>query len=216
MSLPELEWQIIYGRIAWIIVLAALALGAWPRSKRITHRSIVLLMLGVVSLTVLPNEASLAYWLGLAVLSPSGLLLGLCLLKLHAAWKGDPSHLLLPVGLTIPIVLAGTVLYLDAIGLLSLGVYSLGFGPIGAPLLALLFAGACAVAAIRGLAQPLALTLLFATMLFTLLRLPTGNLWDALLDPMLWGWSVISLFRRSWRKWKPHGEDGRNSGTQKA
>jgi hypothetical protein len=32
------------------------------------------------------------------------------------------------------------------------------------------------------------------------LRLPTGNLWDALLDPMLWIWAVLSLAIEAWRK----------------
>jgi hypothetical protein len=29
-------------------------------------------------------------------------------------------------------------------------------------------------------------------LLFALLRLPTGNLWDALLDPLRWAWAVAS------------------------
>jgi hypothetical protein len=29
-------------------------------------------------------------------------------------------------------------------------------------------------------------------LLFSLARLPTGNLWDALLDPLLWLWAMAS------------------------
>jgi hypothetical protein len=32
-----------------------------------------------------------------------------------------------------------------------------------------------------------------ALLLFSIARLPSGNLWDALLDPLLWGWSLVSL-----------------------
>lgn len=34
---------------------------------------------------------------------------------------------------------------------------------------------------------------LAAVLLFSLARLPTGNLWDALLDPLLWGWALATL-----------------------
>jgi hypothetical protein len=213
MTLPELEWQIIYGRIAWIVVFAALAVKAWSRSRPISHRTIGFLLIGAVSLNVLPNEASLAYWLGLAFLWPSGLLVGLCLIKLHLAWKGEAKQRVLPARLAIIIVLAGTVLYLDAIGLLSLGIYYLGFGPVGAPLLALSLAVACSVAAIFfRQARSLALAVLLATMMFTLLRLPTGSLWDALLDPMLYGWAVISLFNRYRRRRQHRGDEHSDQG----
>jgi hypothetical protein len=52
---------------------------------------------------------------------------------------------------------------------------------------------ACVAAiATRG-ARPATLALFIALSLFTLLRLPSGNLWDAMLDPLLWGWSLVAL-----------------------
>ncbi len=37
---------------------------------------------------------------------------------------------------------------------------------------------------------------------FVLWRLPTGNLWDALLDPLLWLWLNAWLMRRVWRRFR--------------
>ena len=201
MNLPELDWQIIYGRIAWAIVLAALAIALWPRAWRLSRNTIIILSLGEAVLKALPNEASLAYWLGMAFQWPSGVLVGLCMVKLHSAWQGNSEIAAMPSSLAALIALAGVALYLDAIGWISQGFYYWGFGPNGAPLLTLLLAFACSAAAVRGYARPQALALLVALVLFAVMRLPTGNLWDALLDPILWGWAVISLGSLCWRWW---------------
>lgn len=199
MNLPALEWQIIYGRAAWVIVLAALAIAVWPRSRQLSRSTIVLLFIGAVALNAFPNEASLSYWLGLAFKWPSGLLVGLCLAKLYFAWNGASDQAAMPVSLAAPLAITGLALYLDTMGLLSQGFYYVGFGPIGAPLLALFFAVACCIAVALGHIRPPVLALLLALTIFALLRLPTGNLWDALLDPILWVWAVVSLGRQCWR-----------------
>lgn len=199
MSLPELEWQIIYGRLAWAVVLAALTTTLWPRSWRLSRSTVALLLVGTAALQALPDEASLAYWLGLAFQWPSGVLVGLCLVRLYSAWQGRPENVAMTPGLAALIALAGGALYLDAIGWISQGFYYWGFGPNGAPLLALFLAVACSVAALRGHARPQALALLVAVVIFAVLRLPTGNIWDALLDPLLWGWALVPSARGCWR-----------------
>lgn len=193
MSLPELEWQILYGRFAWAMVLAALLAAAWPRAKRMPAAAIAFLPVGAVLLAMLPGEASYAYWMGLALQWPSGLLVGLSLGRLYLSWKGSREQAVMPPWLAILVALAGTVLYLDAVGLVALGVYYVGFGPVGAPVAALVLMLACATAAVLGYSRRTALALLLATAIFTVLRLPTGNLWDALLDPVLWAWSLVSV-----------------------
>ena len=198
MSLPELEWQIIYGRLGWAVVLAALATALWPRIWQLSRRTVALVLICAVGLQALPGEASLTYWLGLAFQWPSGLLVGLCLVRLHSAWLGTPATAAMTPALAMPIVLAGGVLYLDAIGLVSQGYYYWGFGRESVPLLALLIAAACAATAILGQARPQSLALLAGMTLFAVLRLPTGNLWDALLDPFLWIWAFMALAEKCW------------------
>jgi len=200
MTLPEMTWQIIYGRLAWAIVAVTLIAALWPARWQLGRKMTGALLLGGVALAVLPGQASLAYWLGLAVQWPSGLLTGLCVVKLVLAWQGKRDlHVMTPM-LALPLAVAGCILYLDAMGLVSLGLYYRGFGPLAAPLAGLIIAAACALAAMRGKAQAQALALLIAVVLFAVLRLPSGNLWDALLDPLVWGWALFALLRQGWRR----------------
>ena len=103
-----------------------------------------------------------------------------------------------------PLAIAGTALYLDAMGLLAQGYYYAAFGAVGAPLLALLGVAGCALAIVRGegggQVRGQVLVLLGALLLFSLLRLPSGNLWDAILDPLLWAWAVVALARHALRR----------------
>lgn len=193
MDLPALDWQFFYGRLAWTIVLATLVASLLAAAMRRSRPVICGLLLATATLVALPHGASPAYWLVLAFQWPSGVLLGCCLLKLMTAWPGARAVSAMPASLAAAIAIAGTALYLDAIGLLSLELYYWGFDPYGAPLVALAATAACALAAILGRGRPLALVAVGALALFSIPRLPTGNLWDALLDPLLWGWAVGSL-----------------------
>ena len=198
MNLPDLTLQLMYGRFAWGIVLATLLIALWPRRVALSRGAVAVMTLGMIALQALPGAASPAYWLGLAFQLPSCLLLGLCLAKLYVG--AAPRYPVMAPTLALPIALAGTVLYLDAMGLISIGLYYRGFGPKAAPLLAMLLATASAVAIARGKALSQSGALLLAMLGFTILRLPTGNIWDALLDPLLWGWALTALVRRGWRR----------------
>ena len=193
MHLPDLGLQIIYGRLAWGIVLAALLVALWPRRYALSPRTVGAVLLGMLALQALPNGAAPSFSLGLAFHWPSGMLVGLCLAKLYLAGAGEVRDAVMSTTLAIVIATSGTVLYLDAFGLISVGFYYWGFGPHAAPLIALLLAIGSGVAIIRGKARVQAVALLLALMSFTVLRLPTGNLIDALLDPLLWGWALVSL-----------------------
>lgn len=199
MSLPELEWQFIYGRIAWACVLAGALVGLLGNRHRFTRRQLLVLLAGSGILQALPGEYSLAYWLGLAFQMPSGLLAGLCLVRLYVAWQGNPGAQVMTTRLAAGIVLLGAAFYLDAFGLLARGYYYWGFGPKGAPLLALALAGACSIAIFRHYARPQAFALLGALALFSVLRLPTGNLWDALIDPFLVFWALAAVALKAYR-----------------
>ncbi|WP_426343459.1 hypothetical protein ACN9MU_21960 [Pseudoduganella sp. R-32] len=200
MTLPDLLLQNAYGKLAWGIVLAALVAALIPASRQLSRRASALLLGCMVILTLLPGQLSPAYWIALALQWPSGLLAGLCLMRLAHPWWPAPAQGVLPPVLASVIALLGTILYLDALGLVSLGMYFWGFGPRAAPLCALAAMALCVAWIIQGRSRPQAFAALGALALFTLLRLPTGNLWDALLDPMLWIWAVLTLAMRAWRK----------------
>jgi hypothetical protein len=79
-------------------------------------------------------------------------------------------------------VVLGYLLLLDTVALLPFQMYAWGFTPL---------ALACALVAsclpwVAGMRGPLSWTAPLALLLFALTRLPTGNLWDALLDPITW------------------------------
>lgn len=95
----------------------------------------------MVALQALPNAASPTYWLGLTFQWPSGMLIGLCLARLYLA--DEPGNIVMPK-LAMLIAATGLVLYLDAIGLISVGLYYWGFDRYAAPALALLLAAGCA------------------------------------------------------------------------
>lgn len=204
MNLPDLSLQILYGRLGWAIVIATVVCALWRRAapmSRVTLGLVIALSLAAVAL---PGDLSPAWSLGLAFQYPSGLLVGCCLLRLGERWQGIRRSQVMPQALAGVLAVSGTLLYLDAVGFLARGFYYAGFGAGLAPAMAVLGAAGCVLAIVRGHARGPAASLLGALVLFSLLRLPTGNLWDALLDPLLWGWAVATLLvgavRRSGRR----------------
>jgi hypothetical protein len=200
VTLPELVLQNSFGRIAWGIVIAALIAGMLPASRQLSRRGAMLLLGMSIVLTLLPGMLSPAYWLALAFQWPSGMLVGLCLVALARPRLPAGANAGIPVPLACAVVLLGALLYADTLGLVSLGLYHWGFGPRGAPLFALAAMAVAVTGIIHGHARPYFFAALGALSLYTLLRLPTGNLWDALLDPLLWIWALQSLAAKAWRK----------------
>jgi len=189
MSLPDLALQIAYGRLAWALVAAALLLAVLPA---IAQRTRLFIVAAMMVLMLLPGAASPAYWLVLAFQYPSGLLAGCAVVSLQARWQGRRPRFTLPAGLALGLAAIGLLMYLDTFGVLALGLYYGGFNPVAAPLLACAAAIGFAVNVWRGHAAGPSAAMLIAVLLFSLLRLPTGNLWDALLDPLLWSWALGS------------------------
>lgn len=214
MSLPDLALQIVYGRLAWALVAAAMLLTILPAvfskisamsnlARPLTaaggmnaigraRRATVIAVAALVVLMALPGAASPAYWLTLVFQYPSGLLVGFSAVSLYARWHGRSARFAMPAGLALPLALAGLVLYLDAFGVLALGLYGGGFAGL-APLLACAAACASAFAIVRGHDASSAAAVLIGVLPYSLLRLPSGNLWDALLDPLLWSWAIGSV-----------------------
>jgi len=197
MSLPDLAWQAVHARLAWGVVAVALLL-SWPLLRERRTRLAVAIV--VMAAMWLPGPASPAWWLGLAFQQPSGLLAMLCAASAMRRLGGRADAPVLPVPLALGLALGGLVLYADAVGALSLGLYAWGFDPVQAPVAGLVLSVLALAAAVMGRAPWAAWAVLLALTLHAVARLPTGNLFDALLDPLLWLWaawrSVAALRRR--------------------
>jgi len=200
----------------------ALALGAVSvfllRTFNITTRRTVALV--IILLCILPSEWSPSWWLGLAFQTPSLTLQGLCGLYLYQQLflqagaevplpdsSTPTARTTWPLGLLLAVIVAGWIFALDTFAFFDISLYAIGFTPY-AVLAALFFACLLQLISARsGHAQPtrhyrqLATIVLIATIVHLLLRLPTGNMWDALLDPWLWllahGLAIYLLLKKT-------------------
>ena len=158
--------------LAWALALAALA---W-RLLRKPWRLPVATLLAVWALW--PGTPGASYWLGLAFQTPSlaSGALAIWVLRRRPALPSRQAFVL-----TLSAALLGWLLLLDTLALLPLPLYPLGFAPTAGVVpvtIALLLA-------LHPDTRSVGRTALWACLLFGLTRLPSGNLWDALLDPWL-------------------------------
>lgn len=200
MTLPDLASQIVYGRIGWAIVVATVVCALWRGAAPLSRTGVAAILGGALALMALPGNLSPAWYLGLAFQYPSGLLVGCCLVRLTERWNGARRSAAMPPSLAGVLAVAGTLLYLDAVGFLTSGYYYAGFGGVLAPVVAVVIACACALAIVRNHGRGTAAAVLGAVVLFSVLRLPSGNLWDALLDPLLFGWAIAALLAGALRR----------------
>jgi hypothetical protein len=200
VNLPWLAVQVVYAHVAWGMVLAACGIGLMVRWRRYSERPAVAWLVFSFGVCVLPGEASPVHWLGLAFQLPSVLLVACCAMTIWVNTGGEKGRRVLPTGLAGALVAIGALLYVDSAGWLNLGLYVRGFGPEAA--FAGVMIGAAALVAIAGgLPRGVSFAVLLSLMLFALGRLPSGNVWDALLDPLLWLWAVFSLLARAQVWW---------------
>jgi hypothetical protein len=182
----------------WGVVLAWCAMALALRLRpALNVRERWTLVLAVMALSWWPGTASPAYWLGLSFQSPSLALgwvaaYGLWVQMLPAAGKPGPWAAGSPqiTWLCALGVALGWVLMLDTLAMWPRSVYAMGFDAA-----ALVVVGLTLV--ILGLWRAgLPAVLLAAVLLmFALTRLPTGNVWDALSDPLLWAGLHFKLMR---------------------
>jgi hypothetical protein len=175
---------------AWAVVLGAATLGLLRQFKASwAPRAAALVALW----TCVPGDVSPAFGLGLAFQSPSLMSVALCLSYvmrsdqegLHIAPQKwgilTASSVLGVVGVAL-----GWVLLLDTLAWWPVPVYALGFSPatLGWVLLLTLVVWVFGSGPKDrlGVAALLAAVVVF----YVVTRLPSGNLWDALLDPWLW------------------------------
>jgi len=188
----------------WAIVLGS-GMMLVSRKRAIAYRWYLSLL--VVLWTLLPLTASPAHWLGLAFQSPSLTSVVICVgwlvhcsrrLQGSRVWPVQIDRRALKILLVLGIT-AGWLMLLDTMAMLPLpfSLYALGFGSSAFTIM--LAIAALLWVALGSLASALPLAVLS---LFAISRLPTGNVWDALLDPWLWlalqtGW-LLSVVRRLW------------------
>ena len=191
--LPDLEVLRWARRLSWGVVLAGLGLlllrRCWPHSPRWAQLGWVGLMLVSVCL---PGQWTPSFWLGLAFQSPSVMTTALLLwVSVHLLWPGvchrpDPAQLQSLWRLSLTSVVLGWVLLLDTFALWSFSLYAFGFSPAAVLVVALLAVVPWVMGSTHNMWR-LPLVLLGGVLLLhVVLRLPTGNVWDALLDPWLW------------------------------
>lgn len=202
--LPAVMAQYAGLYVAWAVVLMW---GTSALTRRWSPRYRWSVMAGVALLTLVPGPSSPAYWLGLAFQSPSvtSVLLALAGLMRAAPTRpmnGAPDREWRGVAVGAGL---GWVLLLDTLAWWPFSIYAWGFSPATVAVLALTLAMGWAIfgGGHRGRHSPLVFGVpALALVLFVAIRWPTGNVWDALIDPWLWvglqGVLLISAVR-AWR-----------------
>jgi hypothetical protein len=205
-SLPQ-AWAMQQGlTLGWTLLLALVGALLGYRMALAQRR---LLAAGLALWTLLPGAWSPDYWLGLAFHSPSlsAMLLWLFLLQrlLFPAERADlwdaaaRRSRTSAAALVLPLagVLLGYALLLDTFAVLPFQLYAWGFSPVLLmALLALSLLPWVIHGAVRGGQSGVLWLAPTALLLFAATRLPTGNVWDALLDPWLWFLLQVWLLRR--------------------
>lgn len=149
-----------------------------------------------------PGAGSPSYWLGLAFRAPSLTSAALCSWLLWQFLKASARPALpAKVGgffVAVGIVL-GWLLLLDTFAVWPVSFYALGFSSMATGMIALL---ACIPWLWGGATTRVSWVGLALLLTFVLLRLPNGNLWDAVLDPWLWAGLHLVGLRWLWHRWR--------------
>ncbi len=189
-ALPLLDVMQVWLHVGWALVLAgasAALLARQPLPARVRRWVPAALALWALW----PGDGSAAYWLGLAFQAPSGVLALACAGWGWAALRPQtvrpapgPRPWPWEAGLVGAGILLGWALLLDTFAQLPWALYPSGFeAPVFLCLLLVSVLPLLQAGAVRRASAwwaPAALAL------FAVLRLPTGNAWDAVLDPWLW------------------------------
>jgi hypothetical protein len=199
---PALSVLSVGMHVGWALVLGAISVWLLQTFSIKRRRGVAV---AVILLCLIPNAWSPSWWLGLAFQTPSLILQGLCGLYLYRGLQAHSASstalddsaasqikLRWPLGLLLPAIIAGWILALDTFALFGISFYPIGFTPYTV-LAALFFACLLQLISTRS-GHPastrhyreLAVIILLAIVVHMLFRLPTGNMWDALIDPWLW------------------------------
>jgi hypothetical protein len=192
--LPQAVWLPVWVKLSWALVMSALVLRLTYAFKPTVWPAAV-----VAVLMLLPRTDVLSGYLALAFQTPSLVLV---------AWGmwcwADVLQQREPVATTpTPVawlgVLLGWALVLDTLNdwpaFFNPQLYALGFESAG---LWLVLAITAAVLLLTQVPTRWVLSAVAVLAAYVLLRLPTGNVWDAVLDPFVW----LALHVQLWRTWR--------------
>ena len=193
--LPSAGTMRLYLRASWVLVLLLcvtwlMRLVALRRGRSfsgLARMAPIGLALGCL---LLQGDLSPAYGLGLAFNMPSvlGVLFCIWVVQMHVLNRRDesvPAHRWTLIFAAFGVAL-GYALLLDTLALLPVQLYAWGFSPVA--LACALLVSVIPCIALNPLRRGNAWTCFMplALIVFVATRLPTGNVWDVLLDPLLW------------------------------
>lgn len=210
-ALPHAVLGLVWLHLGWSVVLACIGaslVGRWrptPAGKLDGRQWGIALVLALW--TWVPGPYSPAYWLGLAFQAPSIATVLLCDALLRARFfstrSGMPlvttAHRATLVFATVG-MLAGWALLLDTFALLPMQLYAWGFS--SASVVAVLAVALMPWLVVYAYDPARSLRLWIAPVAvvgFAISRLPSGNVWDAVLDPWLWLVLHVYVARALWR-----------------
>lgn len=210
-ALPSPSVMHFWLRLGWGTVLACLGVVAMGRFAPVSARSSTWPITVAAALALsawLPGPYSPAYWLGLAFQAPSVVTALLCagilnerLVPSSLARGPAPAPNRLKTAFAITGVVLGWALLLDTLAWLPLQLYAWGNSAAAVGLV--LVAAAVPWVVLGGGPQALRArtwVVSIALLVFVAWRLPTGNVWDAVLDPWLWLALHVYLGRRVWMR----------------
>jgi hypothetical protein len=203
--LPDPVWMRSGMALGWAFVLAYLGVRCMAQ-RSVGLRRTVAAVLALWALV--PGTVSVTYWLGLAFHAPSITLALVCAwcLKCQLWPSGEAVRQQCRAGAAYlwwagAGVLLGYLLLLDTFAQLPIQLYAWGFTTQAVMVVWVLVLLPWVVRGNTAGRFAWSTWLLPAALLaFVLSRLPTGNLWDALLDPWLWVALQWLLLRAAWRR----------------
>jgi hypothetical protein len=204
VNLPGPIAQALYLDAGWAIVLAAVAIALLGGRGARPGATLAACAAAAVAVS-LPGPWSPSFWLGMAFQYPSPMLLALAGLGLlrrlrpagpagtarpgrapRAAADAAPLLSTLPAATLLAIAIA---LYAGAFAFVPYDAYALGYLRFSGPAIATVLV--LAWTALDRRSAPACAALAAAAALHAATRLPSGNAWDALLDPFLAAWAAF-------------------------
>jgi len=208
--LPQPGYLAVLRQAGWALVLAALLSAGAELFAARRVRDVARLLAWTIALwACIPGPWGLSYWLGLAFQTPSLMAIAL---SLHYLWRRLAqrkwSHTVQAASLAssgqrnpwpyryaVLGMAIGWLLLLDTFAYLPVSLYAWGFSPLAYALLLMVALVPWVMQARLSKTAP-APALLLVLAVFGLTRWPTGNGWDAVLDPWLFVYLHFYLVSR--------------------